>query len=196
VLGHRVDPGEQHARTFRVMTTDPIPVTVPVGGAGPEADFDRLVRDASRRLLRTGYLLTGSWVSAQDLLQTALVQTWTHWDRIREPAAAEAYVRTCMVRTSTSWWRRRWTGEHPTEVLPELEGSSPHDAVVLNHVLVEALRRLDARSRTVLVLRYVEDRSEAEVAQLLGVTVGTVKSRASRATAKLRALDIWDGVIA
>jgi RNA polymerase sigma-70 factor (sigma-E family) len=188
--------GERHARAVRMTTIGSPAVTVTETVADAEADFDRLVRECSRRLLRSGYLLTGSWASAQDLLQTALVQTWTHWDRIREPAAAEAYVRTCMARTASSWWRRRWTGERPTEVLPESAGVEPYDAVVLSQVLVEALRRLDSRSRTVLVLRYVEDRSEAEVAQLLGISAGTVKSRASRAAAKLRELDIWDGVIA
>jgi RNA polymerase sigma-70 factor (sigma-E family) len=165
------------------------------GGRGPaEEAFDALVRDSSRRLLRTGYLLTGSWTTAQDLVQTALMQTWTHWDRIRDPAAAEAYARTCMARTSASWWRRRWTGEHPTEVLPESADAASHESLDTAQVVIAALRHLDSRSRTVLVLRYVEDRSEAEVAELLGVSVGTVKSRASRALAKLRELDLWEGV--
>lgn len=163
--------------------------------ADSEAAFDALVRDANRRLLRSGYLLTGSWSTAQDLVQTALMQTWTHWDRIRDPAAAEAYCRTCMVRTSASWWRRKWTGEHPTEELPErpTQGSD-YDDIDVSRVVVEALRRLDARSRAVLVLRYVEDRPEQEVAELLGVSVGTVKSRASRAIAKLREMELWEGV--
>ena len=160
-----------------------------------EEEFDDLVRRSGDRLLRTAYLLTGSWPTAQDLVQTALVQTWTHWSAIREPGAAEAYVRTCMVRTSASWWRRRWTGEVPTEVLPDRAlGDQATEDVATSQVVLAALGTLDARHRAVLVLRFFADLSEADTAAALGVSVGTVKSRTSRALARLRGLDgAWAG---
>jgi len=165
-------------------------------GSAAEAAFDQLVRDSSGRLLRTARLLTGSHASAQDLVQTALVQTWTHWSSIRDPAAAEGYARQCLVRTSASWWRRRWTGEVPTEVLPDrgAAGSAAYDAVDTASAVGAALGTLDPRSRAVLVLRFFDDLSEADTAAALGISVGTVKSRTSRALARLRTLDLWEGL--
>lgn len=83
--------------------------------------FDEFVTTHSRSLLRTGWLLSGSEATAQDLVQTALMKSWPRWDRV-ETAGAEAYVRRVMVSTFLTWRRRRWHGEVPVEVLPDLAG--------------------------------------------------------------------------
>jgi RNA polymerase sigma-70 factor (sigma-E family) len=146
-----------------------------------EAEFDAFVVARSPALLRTAYLLVHDEALAEDLLQTSLTKAWFAWQRIeREP---EAYVRRILVTTSASWWRRRWTAEAPTADLPErpsVEG--PAD----KQDLWDAVGHLPGRQRAVVVLRYLEDRSEAETADLLGCAVGTVKSQAAKALATLR----------
>jgi RNA polymerase sigma-70 factor (sigma-E family) len=149
-----------------------------------EADFDAFVVARSPALLRTAYLLVGDEGLAEDLLQTALTKSWFAWKRITgEP---EAYVRRVLVTTSASWWRRRWTREMPTADLPERRSSVEADGLVEEQDLWDAIARLPRRQRAVVVLRYLEDRTEAETAQLLGCSVGTVKSQCAKALAKLR----------
>ena len=147
-----------------------------------DSDFDVFVQTRTGPLLRTAYLLVGDEQRAEDLLQTALTKAWFAWRRIEwDP---EAYVRRVMVTTSASWWRRRWNGERPMADLPDAPRTADPDAH--DHDLWEALRHLPPRQRAIVVLRYLEDRSERETAQLLGVSVGTVKSQSARALAKLR----------
>jgi RNA polymerase sigma-70 factor (sigma-E family) len=151
------------------------------------AAFRDYVAARSAALLRTAYLLTGNRADAEDLLQTALAKTYLAWDRIREREAVDGYVRRIMVNTQTSWWRRRKVAEYPTDDLPErTESRSATDDVALHDALWSALGQLPTRQRAMVVLRYYEDLSEAETAQVLGVSVGTVKSTTSRALAKLR----------
>jgi RNA polymerase sigma-70 factor (sigma-E family) len=148
--------------------------------------FDEFVVSRSPRLLRTAYLLVHDWALAEDLLQTALARAWEAWRRI--DGDPEPYVRRILVNTYASSWRRRWRGELPTADFPETgaEVASPDGVVVERDRVWRALRQLPRRQRAVLVLRYFEDLSEAEVADTLGCSVGTVKSQASRALAKLR----------
>ena len=149
-----------------------------------EADFDAFVVARSPALLRTAYLLVVDEALAEDLLQTALTKSWFAWRRIRgEP---EAYVRRVLVTTSVSWWRRRWTLETPTADLPERRAPDAAEGALDRRDLWDAVRRLPRRQRAVVVLRYLEDRTETETAQLLGCAVGTVKSQSSKALAKLR----------
>lgn len=150
--------------------------------------FDDLVDTRTPGLLRTAYLLTGDWATAEDLLQTALVKTWFQWDRVRDKDAAEAYVRQVMTRTFATWWRRKWRGEVATDVLPERPGYDHYADVDQRHALRRALAELPPRQRAIVVLRFYEDLPEAEVASLLGCSVGTVKSTASRALVRLRGL--------
>lgn len=152
---------------------------------GREA-FEALVADRTAALVRTAYLLTGDWQHAEDLVQTSLAKTYLRWPRLREPAAAEAYARTVLARTCTRAWRRRWRGEVPTGELPD--GALRDGAVEADErvVVARALAALPAGQRAVLVLRFFEDLSEAETARVLGVAVGTVKSRTARALAALR----------
>lgn len=149
------------------------------------ADFDEFVAARSTGLLRTAYLLTRDHALAEDLLQTALTKAWFSWTKIQgEP---EPYVRRILVNTFSSWWRRKWNGEQAYDELPEpAPRSGEHDAVDTRHDLWAAMGRLPRKQRAVIVLRFVEDLSEAETARLLGIAPGTVKSQTSKALAKLR----------
>ncbi|KRF42652.1 RNA polymerase subunit sigma-70 [Terrabacter sp. Soil811] len=150
--------------------------------------FDDFVATRSTRLLRTAYLLTHDRALAEDLVQTSLAKAWFAWGRI--DGQPDAYVRRVMVNTYSSWWRRRWNGEVATAELPEraaAAGHRPEDVRVDDRTdLWRALARLPRRQRAVVVLRFYEDLSEIETAEILQCSVGTVKSQASRALAKLR----------
>lgn len=146
--------------------------------------FDDFVATRSPRLLRTAYLLTRDWSMAEDLLQTALAKAWEAWARIQ--GDPEPYVRRIIVNAHATWWRRRWRSEVPTAELPEDVAEVPHVDFDDRDRLWRALGRLPRKQRAVLVLRYFEDLSEADIAAILDCSVGTVKSQASRALAKLR----------
>lgn len=148
------------------------------------ADFDEFVVARSTALLRTAYLLTHDHGRAEDLLQTSLTKAWFSWSRIAD--SPEAYVRKILVNTYATWWRRRWHGEHATDVLPDPGVADGSDDASAGHDLWTAMDRLPRRQRAVVVLRYFEDLTEAQAADLLGCTVGTVKSQTSKALAKLR----------
>lgn len=156
-----------------------------------EQEFADFVRGRGQALQRTAYLLTGDWALAEDLVQTSLAKAWPAWGRIRH-ADPEGYVRKVLVNTHSSWWRRRWRGEVPTELLPDRSGPDGAAGLHERPALHAALLRLPARQRAVVVLRFHEDLSEAATAELLGITTGTVKSTSSKALAALRA----DGALA
>jgi RNA polymerase sigma-70 factor (sigma-E family) len=151
-----------------------------------EEEFREFVAARSGALLRTAYLLAGDWATAEDLLQTALTKTYLAWKRNGGIDAVEPYARRVLVNTSTSWWRRRWHGERPTEVLPERAATDEIEQQLDRDALWRHLRALPVRQRAVLVLRYYEDLSEAQTAALLDISVGTVKSQTSRALKTLR----------
>lgn len=150
-----------------------------------EADerFSAFVTARSRHLLQAAYLLTGDRHRAEDLLQTALTRAYLRWDRIEEP---EGYVRRTMVNAHTDWWRKRPWREQSTEQVPETAVPDGGGAVDTRDAVLAALATLPARQRAVVVLRYYEGLSEAEIAATLGCSAGTVKSAASRALARLR----------
>lgn len=150
----------------------------------PESDgFADFVRERSPALLRSAWLLTGDWHSAHDLVQTALEKSWPRWGRRMDHP--EAYVRRVLLTTYLSWRRRHWTAEVPTAELPEI--TDPSDEIELRQALLGALAVLTPRQRAVIVLRYFDDLSEADAAEALGCSVGTVKAHASRGLAHLRA---------
>lgn len=151
--------------------------------------FDEWVSTAAPRLHRTAFLLTGDWALGQDLVQHACAATWPRFPALDAP---EAYARTVMVRTATSWWRRRWRGEVPHRDVPEPAAGDPWADVDRRHVLAAALRVLPPRQRVVLVLRFYDDLSEADTATVLGWPVGTVKSTTARALASLRGVGLDD----
>jgi len=146
--------------------------------------FDEFVAARGQAMQRFGYLLTADWALAEDLTQTALARAFPRWSRIH--ADPETYCRKIMVNTWSSWWRRRWRGEIPTAALPDGPASDLYAEADRRHVVRAALADLPERQRLVLVLRYHEDLSEGQVANLLGISVGTVKSQSAKALAKLR----------
>jgi RNA polymerase sigma-70 factor (sigma-E family) len=147
-------------------------------------EFDAFVAARSPALLRTAFLLTGDRHAAEDLLQTALAKSWFAWRRIDGPP--EAYVRRVIATTYATWWRRRWRAEQPTGDVPDSGAPDLTGSVDTRDALWRAIATLPRRQRTVVVLRYYEDLSEAEIAVALGISAGTVKSSASRALATLR----------
>lgn len=131
-------------------------------------------------------LLTADRADAEDLLQSALAKTYLAWGRINDRGALDGYVRRTMVNINISWWRRRRIEEYPTDELPDTPIADHTRRSELRDGLDRLLDRLPARQRAAVVLRFYEDLTETEVAEALGVSVGTVKSTVSRAIAKLR----------
>lgn len=153
-----------------------------------DEEFRDFVAARGQALLRTAYLLTGDRQLAEDLVQGALEKVHPRWGSIRASAAAEAYVRRTMYRDQVSLWRRRRVSEVLSVAVPEPRRPSDDDGdrVVQRLVLQQALMSLGRRQRAVVVLRYFEDLTEQQVAETLGITVGTVKSHSHRALARLR----------
>lgn len=152
--------------------------------SGVEHDFGAFVAARATSLLRVAYLACGDATEAEDLLQTALERTYRSWDRVRHDNP-EPYVRRVIINAAISRARRRAIlSIIPTHSPPERSVRATD--VDLRHVLMEALRALPPRQRAVVVLRYWEDLSETQTAEVLGCSVGTVKSQASKAMAKLR----------
>ncbi|MBC6457105.1 SigE family RNA polymerase sigma factor [Actinomadura sp. HBU206391] len=149
-------------------------------------EFRDYVAARGSALLRAAMLLTSDRAEAEDLLQSALAKTYLAWDRINDRAAVDGYVRRAMVNTQISWWRRRKLEVYPTDELPELPVDDHTGRSELHDALGRALDKLPKRQRLAVMLRYYEDMSEAEIADILGISVGTVKSTVSRAMAKLR----------
>jgi RNA polymerase sigma-70 factor (sigma-E family) len=148
--------------------------------------FRDYVRSRSRALLRTAYLLTGNVADAEDLVQSALAKTYLAWDRIEDRGALDGYVRRAIVNTHISWWRRRRVEEYPTDEIPDQAVVDHTVSSDMQETLRRAIDRLPQRMRAAVMLRYYDDMTEAEVAEVLGVSLGTVKSTVSRAVAKLR----------
>jgi RNA polymerase sigma-70 factor (sigma-E family) len=151
-----------------------------------EQEFREFVAARGAALQRTAYLLVGEWALAEDLVQTALVKTYLAWRRLDGIAAIEPYTRKVLVNTATSWWRRRWRGERPTGVLPELPVADGAEQRAERDQVWRQVQTLPPRQRAVVVLRFYEDLTEAETARLLDISIGTVKSQTARAMATLR----------
>ncbi|MEU8030439.1 SigE family RNA polymerase sigma factor [Streptomyces sp. NPDC049099] len=152
-----------------------------------EAEFTAYVQERRASLYATAYHLTGDRFEAEDLLQSALFSTYKAWDRISDKAAVGGYLRRTMTNLHISAWRRRKLNEYPTEELPETPSDT--DAMrgtELRAVLWQALARLPELQRTMLVLRYYEGRTDPEIAEILDISVGTVKSSIWRSLRRLR----------
>ena len=154
-------------------------------------DFTSYVAARRPALLAAAHGITGDRHSAEDLLQTTLARVYLSWDKIRDHRAADAYVRRAMVNQHHSWWRRGWR-RHENVVADPAEAETA--AAVVDPDLAEderarlwrMVRGLPERQRAAVVLRYYEQLTEAETAQVLGVSVGAVKSNTSRGVAALR----------
>ncbi len=155
------------------------------------ASFEEFVAGSSAHLFTLARLLTGGHqAEAEDLLQSAYERTYRHWKRISRRDDPERYVRQVLVNASVDRWRRlRRRPEEPMR-FPGGEPPVPDRAAEIadRDLLLRGLAALAARQRAVLVLRYFEDLTEAQTAEALGCSVGTVKSQAARALARLRQL--------
>jgi RNA polymerase sigma-70 factor (sigma-E family) len=154
--------------------------------ARDDAAFEAFVAARSHDLLRTAVLLAHDRGHAEDLLQTALLKAYRHWHRI-DGDDPYPYVRRILVTSAASWRRLRTTQE--IVALPAVDPAAPDatDEVADREQMADALAALPPRMRSVLVLRYAEDLSEAATAEALGCSVATVKSQTARGLARLRA---------
>ena len=156
---------------------------------GGEAEgFAQFIEAREQALQRTAWLLTNDWALAQDLVQTALARSWPYWGRIKRGDDPEIYVRRVMVNTWATWRRRRWRAEEPSGILTDRpDPTRDMAAEVATRVAVrQILATLTERQRAVVVLRLFDDLPEAQVAQILGCAVGTVKATMSQALTRLR----------
>jgi RNA polymerase sigma-70 factor (sigma-E family) len=151
-----------------------------------DQDFADFVGARWGSLYRLAYLLAASPGGAEDLLQTTLEKAYMNWGRIGRMDYAEAYVRRMLVNTLLSGRRRAWTRERPTDRVPERAGDLEDVPVLDRSLLWPLVCALPDRQRAVIVLRYYEDLSEAQIADVLGCAPGTVKSQASAGMAALR----------
>ena len=151
--------------------------------------FSAFVAAELPRLLRFGHLLTGNPTAAEDLVQTALARTHLRWSQLRDPAAAASYVRTAMARQQSNLRTRLLAREHVVAQVPDRgQERTPYDDLDERDAMWSALAELAPRQRAVLVLRYYERLSEAEIADVLRCSRGTVKSQSAKALARLRAV--------
>jgi RNA polymerase sigma-70 factor (sigma-E family) len=152
-----------------------------------DGPFTEYVAERATTLLRFATLITGDRGAGEDLLQTTLEGVYGRWIRRGPPTDLDAYVHTALVNGARRRWRRqsRLT-EHLVDQPPEQPSDPPLSDVVVRQQLLAALRRLPSRQRVVLALRYFEDRSEAEVARMLGCSVGSIKAHTNRGITRLR----------
>lgn len=154
--------------------------------AARDAEFAAYMSARQPALLRTAYLLTGDTHAAEDVVQTALAKLYLAWDKVQKRESVDGYVRRIVVNECNSLFRRAWRRrERTTDVLPEAGVEDRYDDGTADQVWA-VVSTLPPRQRAVIVLRYYEQLSEAEIARTLGISEGTVKSQASRALATLR----------
>ncbi len=152
-----------------------------------DAEFEAYMAARQPSLLRTAYLLTGERHSAEDLVQIALAKLYLSWDKVRRREHLDGYVRKVLVNENNSLWRRGWRRrEVSTSEVPDRGSITDRHDHGEKSALWDFVQTLPRRQRAVIVLRYYEDLSEAEVAEILGISAGTVKSQASRALAAMR----------
>ncbi|MGI8901869.1 MAG: SigE family RNA polymerase sigma factor [Nocardioides sp.] len=153
-----------------------------------DAEFEAYMVARQPGLLRTAYLLTGDQHTAEDLVQTALAKLYLSWDKVHRRELVDGYVRRILVNEHNSLWRRAWKRrELSTDSLPDRPTVADRVDEAQNAALWDFVQTLPRKQRAVIVLRYYEELSEVEIADILGISVGTVKSQASRALAGMRA---------
>ncbi|HUY46427.1 MAG TPA: SigE family RNA polymerase sigma factor [Streptosporangiaceae bacterium] len=178
--------------TLEAAILDAAADTADTAGAAESTRRDEFGQFMAARwpgLVRLGYGLTGDRWLAEDVAQAALASAYAAWWRVRRADDPDAYVRRILINTCNRRFRRHRVAEHAREPreLPDSVIADPSDVIGERSVLLAALRELPARQRAIVVLRYWDDLSDAQVAATLGCSAGTVRSQASRALAKLRA---------
>lgn len=151
--------------------------------------FTEFVTARSRSLLRSAWMLTGDWASAHDLVQSALEVAWSRWDQLDDQGAPDRYVRSVIVSVYLRGRRRRWSGELPTDRVPEPAPSADAIAAAdLRESMRVVLSDLAPRQRVAVVLRYFDDLSEADAAAVMGCSISAVKTHTARGLARLRSI--------
>lgn len=153
---------------------------------GTEDGFDAYASARWPRLVRSAVLLGAQAEEAEDVAQATLTKAWRSWAKVAKADDTDAYVYRILLNTFTDGRRRRWTGEHPTEFLPEASEPDATDLVVTRDAVWRALHRLTPEQRAAVVLRFYAHLSESQMSVALGVAPGTVKSRLARALLVLR----------
>ena len=167
------------------------------GAPDRDADFAAYMAARQPSLLRTAYLLTGDRHTAEDLVQTAFAKLYLSWDRVQRRELVDGYVRRILVNEHNSLWRRAFKRREVVSAeLPETHAVPDRHDDGESAALWAFVQTLPRKQRAVIVLRYYEDLSEAETAEVLGISVGTVKSQASRALTALRSRVQDDPVLA
>lgn len=156
-------------------------------------EFETWVEARSLQLARTAYLLVGDRGLAEDLLQDTLARVAERWVAVSRRGSPDAYARKVMFHLAVDWWRRRRARpelllSQPPDLASGAAAGGLEDELVARMNLRAALSRLTPRQRAVLVLRFFEDCSETQVAELLGCSVNTVKSQTRHALTRLRQL--------
>jgi len=156
-----------------------------MGTVERDADFTTYVRARQRHFVRFAYLLTGDPYSAEDLVQSAFAKVYRRWDTIN--GSPDAYVRRVIVNEHHTWWRRTWRHKEVTgsDLITYADPVAAADHYADDDLRTQ-IRRLPSQQRAAIVLRYYEDLTEAQTAEVLGISVGTVKSHTSRALSALR----------
>lgn len=156
-----------------------------MGSDDREAEFTAYVRARQRRFVRFAYLLTGDPHSAEDLVQSAFAKVYRKWDSIH--GSPDAYVRQTIINEHNSWWRRTWRHKEVTgsDLITYADPAAPADRYADDDLRTH-IRNLPAQQRAAIILRYYEDLTEAQTAEVLGCAVGTVKSLVSRGLDRLR----------
>ncbi|WP_020385983.1 SigE family RNA polymerase sigma factor [Kribbella catacumbae] len=149
------------------------------------SDFSEYVAARWPGLVRSAVLLGCTRPEAEDLVQTTLERCLVKWGKVRDADHRDAYVHRVLINVFISARRRRWTGEKPVSDLPELAGRDETTGVDDTDAMMRALDRLGTDQRTAVVLRYYAHLADPQIASVLGVAVGTVKSRLSRAVKAL-----------
>jgi len=151
-------------------------------GARDDTEFEDFVVARSGQLRRVAYLVVRDWQHAEDVVQTALANLYVAWPRVRRRDAVNAYARRAVVNAAISWTRKK----RPEVLTAEPSDRAGHEPPAYDTELVDALKQLTPAQAAVVALRYLEDMSVADVAEVLGISEGTVKSQSSRALAGLR----------
>lgn len=157
-----------------------------------DAEYSEFVASTWGPLYRTAYLLVGDHGLAEDIVQTALMNTYASWHRVRDKGAVHGYARTAVVHGATSWFRTR--ARRPELVTAQLPDAPTSVDLADRPAVIDALRALPPRQRAVVVLRFYEDLTVAQTAEVLRCGEGTVKSQTSAALAKLR-VQLGDAVV-
>lgn len=149
-------------------------------------EFEQFVVARQAHWLRTAYMLSGQWHAAEDLVQSVLERLYVTWPKVAAAASPDAYVRRSLVNAFLSEKRRPWRRE---SAVPDMsrDEAAPADPVDDRLLLIQALRSVPPKQRTVLVLRFWEDLGVAETAELMHCAPGTVKSQTSEGLRALRA---------